>query len=266
MKRVSVLFYSQTGNSFACAKKAYDFFKSKSFDVTLCSIFQAKEETFDSDLLVFASPIFNFKLPPAMKDFIRTIPLESKAKKAISIMSYGGMASNTVCELQKDLKARGIELISYSLVKSEDSYIPLRKFVKFTIKYGKPDESSFKKLEKFLKNVISEEFHKKRALFNPLDPFHYLGAISPDDAPKNFLGKREFLEEKCTNCGNCYELCPTSAITNENGIKCDESLCTGCCGCFNSCPTNAWQSKSFAPQYYYKSPNLTGMLKFLRGK
>lgn len=48
---------------------------------------------------------------------------------------------------------------------------------------------------------------------------------------------------RCTGCGACVEVCPTSALTLVEGkAHLDETLCRGCEACVAACPAGALQS------------------------
>lgn len=51
----------------------------------------------------------------------------------------------------------------------------------------------------------------------------------------------EVSPEKCTSCGTCAKLCPTQAITVENGLPAEinKDLCVGCGSCASVCSRKA---------------------------
>jgi ferredoxin len=48
-------------------------------------------------------------------------------------------------------------------------------------------------------------------------------------------------EEQCIDCGACFSLCPTSAIsfTNDYTVIFDKDKCVACSLCIDACPTRA---------------------------
>lgn len=53
--------------------------------------------------------------------------------------------------------------------------------------------------------------------------------------------KAKIIQERCSRCGLCYELCRFGAVRLEldNGYIIDEKKCEGCAFCFNACPERA---------------------------
>lgn len=47
------------------------------------------------------------------------------------------------------------------------------------------------------------------------------------------------INENCTSCGTCEELCPVHAIDLKKGILHDTEVCIHCCACIKLCPQGA---------------------------
>ncbi|MEM2896122.1 MAG: 4Fe-4S dicluster domain-containing protein [Candidatus Bathyarchaeia archaeon] len=70
----------------------------------------------------------------------------------------------------------------------------------------------------------------------------------PSPPPEGFLGKPEFIEEKCIGCGACAKVCPSDTITiidfeNKRKLRYWYGKCAFCGRCYDVCPENAIELK-----------------------
>src|SRR4030042_3735445 len=69
-------------------------------------------------------------------------------------------------------------------------------------------------------------------------PFRCLWCANPEG--QNPRVEIALLEERCTKCGLCYDLCPPGALQVKSGVPfIDFSKCDSCARCVSSCPVNA---------------------------
>lgn len=264
MKSVTIFWQSQSGNTFACVKTAADELVRAGAKVYLHHILSKDPPKFDTEVYIFAFPVYNFKPTTTMRDFINNLPEGVKGKKALIIVSCTGLWSGTPYTMKKLLKKKGIELCGALMTKGSESYILLRKYVKVLDNKDMPDEKELNKVRAFVAKVNEGELKEQTYYFNPFSLFYWLGVISPDNAPGKAFSKREWDKETCTFCGYCYELCPSGAITREKEkLSCDEKKCLGCCGCFNICPFGSWTTPVYKARNFYKGQYARELVKDL---
>ncbi len=72
-----------------------------------------------------------------------------------------------------------------------------------------------------------------------------LGVDEWDSVEDYYEGRTAYiLEDKCTNCGVCYEVCPLGAVEVVNGKHViNQYICEGCITCSINCPENAIRYK-----------------------
>lgn len=71
-----------------------------------------------------------------------------------------------------------------------------------------------------------------------------VGPIRRRQVPRDMLMAtfflRETVEDQCTGCENCIDICPVNALRIEDGLaKVDLEICIGCGVCVPRCPTGA---------------------------
>jgi len=267
MKSVTIFWQSQSGNTFACVKAAAEEFEKAGAAVFLQNILSKEPLKIDTEVYIFAFPVFNFKPASAMKDFINNLPGEVKGKKALIIVSCTGLWSGTPYTIKKLLKKKGIDLCGGVLARGSESYILLRKYIPALNNCGLPDQKELQKVRDFAAKANKNELKPKFYMFNPLSLFYWLGVVSPDNAPGMVFKNKLWAKEKCTLCGYCYELCPSKAIARETDtLKCDGDKCVGCCGCFNICPVSAWTTSTYKKENFYHGEYAKELIKTLDKK
>jgi len=262
--KVTIFWYSQTGNSFSCAERAGKILENNGYEVTFSYVLNPAENSYDADLFLFIFPTMQFYVPPPMKNFITNMTRQPAHKKALAITTCAGAPANAPYILKRMLSEKNIDLVNYLVIKSRNSWIFLTKLIPVLRKTAKPDEKSFARVESFIQRNIINGIRKKQILFNPLSLFHWIGVFgesSSENELKKLYGDRSFIKEKCTDCNFCVALCPSGAITRDEEIKYNDDLCIGCCGCMNVCPTNAWQCSKIPAENFYKGIKVKEMAK-----
>ncbi|MFP4477630.1 MAG: 4Fe-4S binding protein [Desulfatibacillaceae bacterium] len=212
-RKATILWYSQTGQSHACAVSAKEGLEHAGMEARLVALQKAKPGDLEVDLLVFAFPVFVFRPPNAVRGFVAGMPRLSARPKVLAIITYSGWPANTGWLFARMLEQRGLALDDYLGVRCRDSYIPFVKVLPFMNDATRPDSGSLARVARFATEAVHGTRKPKKPFFNPLDPAHWAGALTDERAARLFLGRREHEPNLCTQCGWCATLCPTGAIT-----------------------------------------------------
>ena len=99
---------------------------------------------------------------------------------------------------------------------------------------NRPDEDDLNKARQFGETIaqcLKEGYQTDPPEISGSIPYRErppLGGISPD-----------LIQERCTLCGTCIEICPTNVIARSDGITTDARGCILCCACVKNCPEQA---------------------------
>lgn len=187
---------------------------------------------FNRELVFLGAPVYGGRLAgEALKRISR---LKGHDTPAVVVVLYGNREYEDALLELKDLVMRlGFVPIAGGAFIGEHSYTR----PEFPLSVGRPDSQDLEKAMGFGKEIRE----KMEAIKDIKDQ-------TPIDVPGRFPYKKHklssnesasTLEEICTICGTCADVCPTAAITLNGRVETDPKLCIRCCACVKSCPTQA---------------------------
>jgi len=186
----------------------------------------------ENELLGFVFPIYAWAPPKMVLDFISKLEVTSKPY-VFYLSTCGNDEGRTSKKIRKALAAKGLVLDSAFSLQMPNNYIP-----GFDVD---PKDLEAKKL-KAAEQMLSEI--NKTALANPM--FNRFALQT-----KSFS-----VDDTCTGCGICEEICPVHTI-KVTGKPVWGKACTQCLGCINRCPVRAIQyGKGTAKKGRYYHPDL----------
>ncbi|GMO62574.1 MAG: EFR1 family ferrodoxin [Treponemataceae bacterium] len=229
-----VFYFSGTGNSLAVAKRI-------SKELENCEIVSmAKPHIFTKqyDRIGFIYPTYFWGLPKKVIEFIGNTNFDSNRNAYFySVTTYGGDAGNAVYQMCKLLhKKHGIKL-NYGQ--------KLQMFSNYVIMYDMSeniDEITKNSNEKLVP-IIDAIKAKRNNTINKLTNIFcfvnksFLKKVS--DMDKNFT-----VNDNCTGCGICKEVCPVKNIEIENNKPKYSHHCEQCLACIQFCPQKAINYKN----------------------
>lgn len=197
------------------------------------------------DLAIIGSPVYGGRIPPLATERIR----EFKAKQtpAVLVVVYGNRAyEDALLELCDITEQSGFHAIAGAAFIGEHSLSSSR----MPIGHGRPDSDDLEKARLF-----GEKIRQKITTLNALETIPSFEM--PGNHPYKDVRKREPIspvthEEFCIKCGQCVEVCPTSAVTIGDTVITNSNTCIVCCACIKNCPTEARRLEN------------PGMLKFAK--
>ncbi|MCP4607124.1 MAG: 4Fe-4S ferredoxin [Planctomycetes bacterium] len=260
-----IICFSQTGNTRKIAEKIRDGIAENTDYCDIVDMEKADVSSFkDYDLIGLGCPVFYFKEPFNVRDFLEGLPrLENN--HWFVFCSHAAVIGRTLLSMTECLEEKGALVIG-----SHHSYADLTVpfYPKHTLTSGHPDDHDLleafdfgKAITKCSKSVskgdtsciakpspFSEDWVRDEA--NMLT-HEFLAQVMP---------RLSINSETCIQCGECHDSCPVNGID----IECDppriQAPCIYCFHCASICPTCSieadWsQLVEMAPNNYARYTN-----------
>ncbi|MBI9105772.1 MAG: EFR1 family ferrodoxin [Spirochaetales bacterium] len=261
MGKISIFYFSGTGNTWWAAGKFADQLSNLGFKAERVSIEQPPalllSKIRNSDIIFLAYPVYGSDRPEPIKDFIRMIPEASSFAKDLPVpfgiictqMMYSGDGAWLEHWL---IEEKGYQ-IKWAVHIRMPNNISIPGFLfKYTNNYnilGKILDKAEIRLNKLALLILNgKDWRQGTSVF-----WNLMGLMQRRPYRKILPSYQNSLtidEERCTACGKCVKLCPSENIRTVNGGF-PEFLgkCSLCLRCYNYCPASAvrYNNKSFRP-------------------
>ncbi len=229
-----VLYFSGTGNSKFVAKKAADGIGDTLFSIN-DGIKNDKFPVVNDDVVIFASPIYAWRLPRIVNKWIKDSNAFS-GKKAYFLMTCGGEIGDAEKYIKMLCKECGMAFMGCAEIVMPENYIAM---------FDCPSENEsldiVSRAEEALNDIIATIkagkmiASKKVTLVDKLKS----GIVNDFYYPFCVSSKKFYTTKDCIGCGKCEALCPTNNISIKNGKPIWHNSCTHCMACICDCPTKA---------------------------
>jgi len=246
--KVSILTFSQTGNTLKAGSSIVKGLESGGFEIDQLSFLRRNRWKPDNaDLIGIGSPVFENRPAEVVTEYLKESRFDFTGKKAFVFITSGGSPAKSLWHLSKAVAGTGASVMGGIQLRGVSSFPTL-----FGLFPDRPNGSDLEQAEDFGRAVAAGMTSGE-----PL-PAHY--QIDPDRGGifydkvgpcLNYIKKKttplpESDPQKCDLCGNCVYECPTGSIMVENNLVKFHSTCVVCYRCWSICPRNAISIK-FSP-------------------
>ncbi|GHU25874.1 iron-sulfur protein [Spirochaetia bacterium] len=229
-----VFYFSGTGNSLKVAKS----FSKELENCEIISMTKPYILTKQYDSIGFVYPTYFWGLPKRVIEFIENVNLDNNRNAYFySVTTYGGDVGNAVYQMYKLLhKKHGIKLNYGQKLQMFSNYIIMYDMSEKIDEITKNSNEKLVPIIEAIKAKRNNNINKLTNIFGFVNK-SFIKKVSTMD--KNFT-----VNDNCTGCGICKEVCPVKNIEVENNEPQYSHHCEQCLACIQFCPQKAINYKN----------------------
>ncbi len=242
--RTTIFYYSGTGNSLWTARLLAR--ELGNTDLVSMVGFDKLRHTIDAQAIGLVFPVHIWGVPKRVLEFLDHVQAISP-EYIFAVAVNAGQVSNTLVQLSRVMKSRGLHLAGGWSVVLPSNYIP----------WGGPGSIPEQK-ERFaaardkiadiaLKIGSRIEMPVEKGPLWQRIVFTWMYNLSFSHIPA--MDKNFWIDERCNQCGLCVQLCPARNITLHDEKLTWLNHCEQCLACIQWCPQEALQYGKKTPSY-----------------
>ncbi len=242
---MTILYFTATGNCLEVAKE---------IGGNLLSIPQMIKEDkyfFEDDVVGIIFPVYVVGMPRIVENFINKATIS--AKYTFAIGTYGNIAGPAMINLKKLADKKGLHFNYMTDLLMVDNYLQgFEMQSQINMLPKKKTEENLKQIVLDIKNYKDKEPRKAMVTrtIRPLLTKVLEKAMSKESA-KDYI-----VDENCTLCGVCKNVCPTKNIQVTDKVS-FSSNCECCLSCIQNCPSVALHVKGEKSDVRYRNAKVS---------
>jgi ferredoxin len=236
INKVKLIYFSATGTTRKVLESVARGITAENVEhinLTLPECAQQTVPLFSDELVIIGAPVYGGRLPvDAIERFKQLI---ANSTPAVLIVLYGNREfEDALLELKNLSIELGFKPVAGGAFIGEHSFSTKE----LPIASSRPDQADIQKAIAFGVK-IEEKLAELQSQEDVTD------LVVPGSFPYEAAGARKMrvspltTAEKCTLCGTCAGVCPTSAIAVGEKVTTEIEACIRCCACIKNCPEEA---------------------------
>ncbi len=191
------------------------------------------------ELVVLGTPVYAGRVPNVLLKYLQTMRAEQTM--GVPVVVYGNRNyDDALMELRDLMENAGIRTIGAAAFIGEHAFSRV-------LAAQRPDSEDMAKMDAFAMRLAQKTASLKENGLpsDPVavkgEPFPYRGYYQPRDRyglAVNILKVKPLVNEKCTDCKRCAEVCPMGSIMRGN-VREYSGICIKCGACIKKCPEGA---------------------------
>lgn len=235
IKNVKLIYFSPTGTTKKILESITKGLSVKdvvNIDMTFPKESYQEMQTFSDELAIIGAPVYGGRLP--VEAIRRFSQLKADKTPAVIIVVYGNREfEDALLELKNLAIEIGFSPIAGGAFIGEHSFATKD----IPIASGRPDNIDIQKAVD-----LGVKIAQKVKELESSDSFKDLeipGRFPYESAVRVMTVSPVTLVDKCTLCGTCANVCPTTAISVNERVETKTELCIRCSACIKKCPEDA---------------------------
>lgn len=234
-----IFYFSATGNSKYTAEKL-----QQSFGGELVSVADAMRkkqfayETGKGEKIIFVFPVYFWNMPSNIEAFIKKVTFTGAGEPEIcAVITCGSSIGACDKTFRKAFKAGGISVKAVYQLKMPDNCVNY-----FNLPNKEAQVMMLRSAEKELEEIIDSIRFNYRVSYKAKLTGRLMTKVCLPVYRNQCKTKKYWVKDNCIGCGLCQTVCPSGAITMEDGRPVwTKDKCVWCQGCINRCPVEAVQ-------------------------
>ena len=191
------------------------------------------------DIVVLGTPVYAGRVPNVLLKYLQT--MHGVGAVGVPVTVFGNRNyDDALIELRDLMENAGIRTIAAAAFVGEHAFSRV-------LGACRPDAEDLAEAERFALSVaekiaaMGQNGLPKSPVPVEGTPFPYRGYYQPRDrhgAAINILKVKPVVNDRCTDCKRCADLCPMGSISREN-VREYTGICIKCGACIKGCPENA---------------------------